>query len=60
VFLNGELIKSVKNVVPYMTLDDLIVGSSQNEENVLNGGIKDVVYFDKPLTLTNLFFLSRY
>jgi hypothetical protein len=59
VFLNGELIKSVKNVVPYMTLDDLIVGSSQNEEFILNGGIKDVVYFDKPLTQTNLFFLSR-
>lgn len=57
VFLDGELIKSVNNVVPYMTLDDLIVGS-QNEEFVLNGGIKDVVYFDKPLTQTNLFFLS--
>lgn len=53
VFLNNELIKSVSNVVPYMTMDDLIVGSS---DNVLNGGIKDVVYFDKPLTHTNLFF----
>ena len=55
VFLNGELIKSVSNVVPYMTMDDLIVGSSIND---LNGGIKDVVYFDTPLTQTNLLFLS--
>ena len=58
VFLDGELVKSVNNVVPQMNTDDLIVGSS-TEEYPINGGIKDVVYFDKPLTQTNLFFLSH-
>lgn len=58
VFLDGELIKSVNNVVPQMDADSLISGSD-NSEFVLNGGIKYVVYFDKPLTQTNLFFLTR-
>ena len=53
VFLNGELVKSSIEVVPYMTLDTLTIG----EKDGINGGICNVVYFNKPLTRTNMFYL---
>jgi hypothetical protein len=53
VFLNGELVKSSIEVVPYMTLDTLTIG----EKDGINGGICNVVYFNKPLTRTNIYYL---
>jgi hypothetical protein len=53
VFLNGELVKSSIHVVPYMTLDTLTIG----EKDGINGGICNVVYFNKPLTRTNIYYL---
>jgi hypothetical protein len=53
VFMNGDLVKSVEGVVPYMRYDVLTVG----EDNGLNGGVRNVVYYKKPLTATNLYFL---
>jgi len=53
VFLNGELVKSSVEVVPYMTLDTLTVG----EKDGIHGAICNVVYFNKPLTRTNMFYL---
>ena len=53
IFLNGELVKSVVGVVPYYTLDNLTVG----QENGLNGGICNVVYFRKALTRSNIYYL---
>jgi hypothetical protein len=53
VFLNGELVKSSIHVVPYMTLDTLTIG----EKDGVNGGICNVVYFNKPLTRTNIYYL---
>jgi hypothetical protein len=53
VFLNGELVKSNVGVVPYYKLDNLTTG----EENGLDGGICNVVYFKKPLTSTNIFYI---
>jgi hypothetical protein len=53
IFLNGELVKSDIGVVPYYTLDNLKVG----EDNGINGGICNVVYFNKALTALNIYFL---
>jgi hypothetical protein len=53
VFLNGELVKSDIGVVPYYTLDNLTIG----EENGVNGGICNVVYFNKALSSTNIYLL---
>jgi hypothetical protein len=46
VFINDELVASEKNVVPYMTYDLLTVGSDSG----INGGVTNVVYYDKVLT----------
>lgn len=53
IFLNNELVKSASGVVPYMTYDTLSVGA----EKGLKGGICNLVYFDKPLTTTNMYYL---
>lgn len=53
IFLNGELVKSDIGVVPYYTLDNLTIG----EENGVNGGICNVVYFNKTLSSTNIYLL---
>ena len=53
IFINGELVKSDIGVVPYYTLDSLIIG----KDGGLNGGICNVVYFKKPLTALNIYFL---
>ena len=45
VFLNDELISSSSSIAPYMTWDNVTAG----EENGIHGGIKDVVYFRKPI-----------
>jgi len=53
IFLNGELVKSSVGVVPYYTLDNLTIG----EENGIHGGICNVVYFNRALNASNLYFL---
>lgn len=53
IFLNNELIKSAIEVVPYMTLDTLTIG----ENNGYIGGMCNLIYFNKPLTSTNMFYL---
>ena len=53
IFLNGELVKSAIGVVPYHTLDNLTIG----QENGLNGGICNVVYFRHALNSINLYFI---
>jgi len=45
VFLNDKLISSTGSLAPYMTLDVVSVGKN----NGINGGIKDVIYFRKPV-----------
>lgn len=55
IFLNNELVKSAVEVLPYMTMDTLSVGT--DEDNGIKGGICNVVYFNKPLTTTNMFYL---
>jgi hypothetical protein len=56
VFLNGELVKSVIGVIPYHTLDNLTVGEMKG----IKGGICNVVYFNKDLTITNIYYLYHF
>jgi hypothetical protein len=53
IFLNGELMKSNIGVVPYYKLDNLTIGN----ENGIEGGICNVVYFKNPLSTTNIYYL---
>jgi hypothetical protein len=53
IFLNNELVKSEIEVVPYMSLDNLTIGT----DNGINGGICNVVYFKEPLTAPNIYYL---
>ena len=45
IFLNDKLISSTQSIAPYMTLDSVVVG----QNNGINGGIRDVVYFRNPV-----------
>ena len=53
IFLNGELVKSNIGVVPYYKLDNLTIG----QDGGVEGGICNVVYFRKPITSTNVYYL---
>jgi len=53
IFFNNELVKSAIEVVPYMTLDSLTIGTNEG----INGGICNVVYFKSPLTTTKMYIL---
>jgi len=53
IFYNNDLVKSISGIVPYMSYDSLSVG--QNEG--INGGICNLIYFKKTLTATNTYYL---
>jgi hypothetical protein len=53
IFLNGELVNSDNGIVPYYTLDALIVG----EDNGIEGKVCNLVYFNKSLTSNNIYYL---
>jgi len=55
IFLNGELVKSSIEVIPYMNYDTLTVGSDEG----INGGICNVVYYKTPLTITNIYYIYK-
>ena len=50
VFINGELVKSSNEVIPYMKIDTLTTGT----DNGINGGICNVIYFKTPISLVNI------
>jgi hypothetical protein len=52
IFYNNELIKSKINIIPYMTIDSLSVGQQQG----VYGGVCNVVYYTKPLNLTQMYY----
>ena len=53
IFLNGKLVKSSIEVVPYYTYDNLTIG----ETDGIKGGICNVVYFRRALTSSNIYYL---
>lgn len=53
VFYNGELVNSSEHVIPYMKFDSLSVG----QNNGLNGGICNVIYFKNPLNATQIYYI---
>jgi len=53
IFFNNELVKSAIEVVPYMTLDNLTIGT----DGGISGGICNVVYFKNPLTTSKMYIL---
>jgi hypothetical protein len=55
IFLNGELVKSSIEVVPYMKFDVLTIGDDQG----INGSICNVVYYKKSLSITNIYYIYR-
>ena len=55
IFMNGELVKSVDGIVPYMSLDSLEIGTI----NGIQGGICNLLYFKRPLTSTNIYYLYQ-
>lgn len=50
IFLNGELVKSINEIVPYYTLDNLTTGTN----NGIKGGICNVIYYRNPLKIYNI------
>jgi hypothetical protein len=53
IFLNGELVKSSIEVVPYYKFDNLTIG----ENDGIKGGICNVVYFRRALTSQNIYYI---
>ena len=53
IFLNGILVKSNIGVFPYYKLDSLTIGQDKGIE----GGICNLIYFRKPLTTANVYFI---
>jgi len=50
IFMDGILVKSIKNMVPYMEMDSLSIGSA----NGVNGAICNVVYYNEPLDVRSI------
>jgi hypothetical protein len=53
IFINGELVKSSIEVVPFHTFDKFTIG----ENDGIKGGICNVIYFRKPLTSSNIYYI---
>ncbi len=53
IFLNGELVKSSIEVVPYYTYENLTIG----ENDGIKGGICNVVYFRHALNSANIYYI---
>ena len=53
IFLNGELVKSSIEVVPYYTIDNLTIGENEG----IKGGICNVIYFKHAITSPNIYYL---
>jgi len=53
IFLNGKLVKSSIEVIPYYTIDKLTIG----DNNGIKGGICNVIYFNRPLNSSNIYYL---
>ena len=52
--INNELVATLPGIIPYMMVDNVISGKN----NGIYGGIKNIIYSDKPFTLRNIRQLS--
>jgi hypothetical protein len=50
VFLDGVLVKTIPNTVPYRTVDSIVIGQDKG----LYGGLKHLVYSPNPLTIADI------
>jgi hypothetical protein len=53
VFLNNELVATIKNDISKMNVNNVYVG----DVNGLEGMVSNIMYFDNRLTLTNIYYL---
>jgi hypothetical protein len=56
IFYNNELVKSFPEIVPYMNYDNLTIG----EANGVMGGLCNLIYFKKSLTMSQIDSLYNY
>ena len=54
IFLNNDLVASVSGVTPYMRNDKVTAG----EKDGINGGIKNILYFNKPLSKNEIMWIK--
>ena len=50
IYINGDLVASLENVVPYDITDDIIIG----DNNGIDGLICNIMYFDEPLNINKI------
>ena len=55
IFIDNKLVLSVKNVVPYMTTDNIIIGKS----NGIYGFISNVIYFNKTISKDKISWINK-
>ena len=53
VFINKDLVASVKNVVPYMSSDGIFIGDNHG----ISGAVANVTYFSHPISTSRISFL---
>ena len=53
VFLNGDLVRTTIEVIPYITMDALTIGATDG----IIGNICNFVYYTNALTTTNIFYI---
>ena len=50
IFINGKIVGTRKNVVPYMRYENVTIG----EEDGIHGGICNVVYYRRVLSMAHI------
>lgn len=55
IFMNGKLVKSAINIVPYMSYDSLTVG----EDDGIQGAICNVTYYKTPMSMSQIYYLNN-
>ena len=50
VFINSKLVASQPNIAPYMTYENVTIGS----DNGIHGGICNIKYYNRPLTKNDI------
>ena len=54
IFLNNKLVGSLEGVIPYLSKDEISTGTKDG----INGGIKNIVYFDKIINKNEIIWID--